>query len=183
VKGAKAALTAARNKKIPTVLDADTAPLDTLRTLVPLADFVIFSESGLNIYTEGMKADGWRCQYQAEEEDCSNKKRKRWDGNSFERYSVKIVDRQKKYERSRKELTPHIPNNQKKGDSMFTEIDAVLLHLAAITPPADSRAGCIGVTLGGDGWRWTETEGKKMNKPRVIWREPGLPILKVVTPY
>ena len=49
--GAAAALNAARANGVPTVLDGDTAPYESLQQLVPLADYVVFSEPGLAIYT------------------------------------------------------------------------------------------------------------------------------------
>ena len=49
--GAAAALNAARANGVPTVLDGDTAPYESLEMLVPLADYVVFSEPGLAIYT------------------------------------------------------------------------------------------------------------------------------------
>lgn len=51
--GAAAALNAARANGVPTVLDGDTAPYESLQLLVPLADYVVFSEPGLTIYTSG----------------------------------------------------------------------------------------------------------------------------------
>lgn len=42
---------AAASRGIPRVFDADTAPLDILRRLVPLADHVVFSERGLRDFT------------------------------------------------------------------------------------------------------------------------------------
>lgn len=49
--GARALLTEARRTGIPTLLDADVAPLDTLDLLVPLADHVLFSEQGLAVFS------------------------------------------------------------------------------------------------------------------------------------
>ena len=49
--GAAAALNTARANGVPTVLDGDTAPYESLQLLVPLADYIVFSESGLAIYT------------------------------------------------------------------------------------------------------------------------------------
>lgn len=49
--GAAAALNVARANGVPTVLDGDTAPYESLQLLVPLADYVVFSEPGLAIYT------------------------------------------------------------------------------------------------------------------------------------
>lgn len=46
--GARRALEAARALGVSTVLDADTAERDVLHELLPLADHVIFSESGLH---------------------------------------------------------------------------------------------------------------------------------------
>jgi sulfofructose kinase len=51
--GAVAALSAAQKAGVPSVLDADTAEAGVLRQLVPLADYVIFSEPGLRIHYRG----------------------------------------------------------------------------------------------------------------------------------
>ncbi|MFO1413316.1 MAG: PfkB family carbohydrate kinase [Burkholderiales bacterium] len=48
--GAEAALRAARERGIPTLLDGDVAPLATLQRLVPLADWAVFSDAGLALY-------------------------------------------------------------------------------------------------------------------------------------
>ena len=50
VEGAEAALRAARARKIPCMVDGEVAPLETLRRLVPLADYAVFSDAGLRIY-------------------------------------------------------------------------------------------------------------------------------------
>lgn len=50
VEGAELALRAARARGIPCMVDGDVAPLDVLRRLVPLADFAVFSDAGLQIY-------------------------------------------------------------------------------------------------------------------------------------
>jgi sulfofructose kinase len=49
--GAAATLRAARAGGVPTVLDADTGPRESLLQLVPLADYAVFSEPGLAIHT------------------------------------------------------------------------------------------------------------------------------------
>ncbi len=51
VEGAEAALKAARALNIPSMVDGDVAPLDTLKRLVPLARYAIFSDAGLLSYT------------------------------------------------------------------------------------------------------------------------------------
>ncbi|THB73121.1 MAG: ribokinase, partial [Desulfobulbaceae bacterium] len=67
--GAEAALKIAREGKVPSLLDADIAPVDT-STLVMSADYVVFSERGLQMFSgesdldkglvkAGTKADGW----------------------------------------------------------------------------------------------------------------------------
>jgi sulfofructose kinase len=53
VEGAEAALMAARAKRIPCMGDGDVAPVETLRRLIPLADYAIFSDAGLLIYAGG----------------------------------------------------------------------------------------------------------------------------------
>ena len=45
--GAEAALRAARARGIPTMIDGDVALPETLRRLVPLADYAVFSDAGL----------------------------------------------------------------------------------------------------------------------------------------
>jgi sulfofructose kinase len=50
VEGAEYALLAARDKGVPSMIDADVAPLDVLRRLVPLATYAVFSDAGLCIY-------------------------------------------------------------------------------------------------------------------------------------
>lgn len=47
VEGAQAVLTRARRDGVPAVLDADVAPPEVLRRLIPLADHVLFSEPAL----------------------------------------------------------------------------------------------------------------------------------------
>ena len=67
--GAEAALQLARKYQLPSLIDADIAPVDTSE-LVALADFAVFSERGLEMYTgisdpaEGLmlasrKSEGW----------------------------------------------------------------------------------------------------------------------------
>ncbi len=51
-RGAAALLTEAKRVGIPAILDADTAPLLDLQTLVPLASHVLFSEPALTIYSQ-----------------------------------------------------------------------------------------------------------------------------------
>jgi sulfofructose kinase len=51
--GATAALRHAREAGVPSVLDADVAPADTLAALVPLADHAVFSEPGLERFAAG----------------------------------------------------------------------------------------------------------------------------------
>ena len=53
VEGAQALLTRARDEGVPTVLDADIAPPDLLRRLIPLADHVLFSEPALQSLVPG----------------------------------------------------------------------------------------------------------------------------------
>ncbi len=48
--GARRAMIAAREWGVPTVLDADVAELPTLRELIGLADYAVFSESGLEAF-------------------------------------------------------------------------------------------------------------------------------------
>jgi sulfofructose kinase len=50
-RGAAALLAEAKRVGIPAILDADTAPLFDLQTLVPLASHVLFSEPALAIYS------------------------------------------------------------------------------------------------------------------------------------
>lgn len=52
--GAEVALRVARSQGIPTMIDGDVAPADTLRRLVPLADYAVFSDAGLLAFT-GMR--------------------------------------------------------------------------------------------------------------------------------
>jgi sulfofructose kinase len=51
--GARALLARARRDHVPTVLDADIAPPDLLRDLIPLADHVLFSEPALTSLVPG----------------------------------------------------------------------------------------------------------------------------------
>jgi sulfofructose kinase len=48
-----AALSAAREKKVISVFDGDIAPDEDLRRLVPLSDWAVFSEAGLEIFAPG----------------------------------------------------------------------------------------------------------------------------------
>ncbi len=52
--GARAALSWARRNRRLAVLDADVAPLQDLKTLVPLAQWAVFSEPGLAVWAEGL---------------------------------------------------------------------------------------------------------------------------------
>jgi sulfofructose kinase len=51
VEGAEATLRAAGERKVPCMIDADVAPLEVLRRLVPLASHAVFSDAGLLIYS------------------------------------------------------------------------------------------------------------------------------------
>jgi sulfofructose kinase len=51
--GAEAALKAARARGIPCMVDGEVAPVETLRRLIPLADYAVFSDAGLLIYAGG----------------------------------------------------------------------------------------------------------------------------------
>lgn len=51
--GAEALLASARQAGVPTILDADVAPVETLRCLVPLSDHVVFSEPALALMEPG----------------------------------------------------------------------------------------------------------------------------------
>jgi len=53
VAGTRAVLAQARQDGVPTVLDADIAPPDLLRELIPLADHVLFSEPALQSLVPG----------------------------------------------------------------------------------------------------------------------------------
>lgn len=55
--GAAAALTWARAHGVPSLLDADVAPIDALDRLVPLARWVAFSEPGLALWARGRRRD------------------------------------------------------------------------------------------------------------------------------
>lgn len=50
--GAEAALRAARSRGIPCMVDGEVAPAETLRRLIPLADYAVFSDAGLAIYAD-----------------------------------------------------------------------------------------------------------------------------------
>lgn len=50
VEGAEEALKAARALKVPCMVDGEVAPVETLRRLIPLADYAVFSDAGLLIY-------------------------------------------------------------------------------------------------------------------------------------
>jgi sulfofructose kinase len=52
--GAQAALTWARAQGVFSMLDADIAPQEVLQTLVPLAQWAVFSEKGLACYAPGL---------------------------------------------------------------------------------------------------------------------------------
>ncbi len=49
--GALAALQSARQQGIPTMVDGDVAPQEVLHSLMPLADYAVFSDAGLRTYT------------------------------------------------------------------------------------------------------------------------------------
>ena len=49
--GAQAALQAARARGVPTMVDGDVASQDVLQRLMPLADYAVFSDAGLRVYT------------------------------------------------------------------------------------------------------------------------------------
>jgi sulfofructose kinase len=55
--GAAAALAWARAHGVPSLLDADVAPLDVLDRLLPLARWVAFSEPGLALWSRGAARD------------------------------------------------------------------------------------------------------------------------------
>jgi sulfofructose kinase len=55
--GAAAALAWARANGVPSLLDADVAPLEALDRLVPLARWVAFSEPGLALWSRGRERD------------------------------------------------------------------------------------------------------------------------------
>jgi sulfofructose kinase len=57
LEGAAAALTWARAHGVPSLLDADVAPLPALDRLVPLARWVAFSEPGLALWARGRPRD------------------------------------------------------------------------------------------------------------------------------
>lgn len=57
VAGAETALRWARRQGVLCVLDADVAPQADLQRLVPLADWAVFSESGLACYAPGLGQD------------------------------------------------------------------------------------------------------------------------------
>jgi sulfofructose kinase len=68
--GAEAALRWARAQGVLCMLDADVAPRDVLQRLVPLAQWVVFSENGLRCYAPGLNAEqalqqAWRADPQA----------------------------------------------------------------------------------------------------------------------
>lgn len=49
--GAKTALIEARKAGVPSMLDGDVAPRESLQALVPLADYAVFSDAGILRYT------------------------------------------------------------------------------------------------------------------------------------
>ncbi|HEY0570693.1 MAG TPA: PfkB family carbohydrate kinase, partial [Enterovirga sp.] len=55
--GAGALLRQARHDGVPTILDADVAPVEDLRRLIPLADHVLFSEPALALVEPGPPED------------------------------------------------------------------------------------------------------------------------------
>lgn len=48
---AEASLRAARDRGVPTMIDGDVAPAAVLHRLVPLADYKVFSDAGLEVFT------------------------------------------------------------------------------------------------------------------------------------
>ena len=57
LEGAAAALRQARQCGVPGILDADTAPVQDLNDMIPLASHVLFSASALNIVRPGLAPD------------------------------------------------------------------------------------------------------------------------------
>lgn len=55
---AEQALRAARQKKLPSLLDGEVSPPEDLQRLVPLAQWVVFSDPGLQAFHSGSHADG-----------------------------------------------------------------------------------------------------------------------------
>jgi sulfofructose kinase len=55
---AEQALRIARQKKLPTLLDGEVSPTEDLQRLVPLAQWVVFSDPGLQSFHDGTPADG-----------------------------------------------------------------------------------------------------------------------------
>ena len=55
--GARAALSWAQRHGRLSVLDADVAPIDNLNTLVPLAQWAVFSEPGLAVWADGLTTE------------------------------------------------------------------------------------------------------------------------------
>ena len=55
---AEQALRIARQKKLPTLLDGEVSPTEDLQRLVPLAQWVVFSDPGLQSFHAGTPADG-----------------------------------------------------------------------------------------------------------------------------
>jgi sulfofructose kinase len=51
IEGAEAALRAAGAMNVPSMIDADVAPVESLRRLVPLATHAVFSDAGLFLYS------------------------------------------------------------------------------------------------------------------------------------
>ncbi len=51
VEGSEAAMSAANAMGVPCMIDGDVAPLESLHRLVPLADYAVFSDAGLLIYS------------------------------------------------------------------------------------------------------------------------------------
>ncbi len=56
LEGARAVLVEARRHGVPAILDADVAPLEALREMIPLADHVLFSEPALFSLTASSSA-------------------------------------------------------------------------------------------------------------------------------
>ena len=55
---AESAMRLARQKRIPCLLDGEVSPPEDLRRLVPLAQWVVFSDPGLQAFHDGPHADG-----------------------------------------------------------------------------------------------------------------------------
>jgi sulfofructose kinase len=58
---AEQAMRLARRKGLPCLLDGEVSPTEDLQRLVPLAQWVVFSDPGLQSFHEGAHADGLAC--------------------------------------------------------------------------------------------------------------------------